>query len=72
MQSVSTLVRHQEGLIGGIFITSKDGTTVAAATVTSGFKLAIVPADIVDAQATYDALNVIIPIEHDTFFAKVH
>ena len=56
---------------GNIYFTSKDGTTVAAATVTSGFKLAIVPANIVDAQATYDALSAIVSIDHDAFFTKV-
>ncbi len=56
---------------GTIYFTKKDGTTVAAATVATGFKLAINPAKIKDAQKTYDALNAIVPIDADSFFIKV-
>lgn len=56
---------------GNIYFTSKDGTTVAAATVANGFKIAIVPNLIKDEQATFDTINAITPIERETFFEKV-
>ena len=52
---------------GNIYFTKKDGTTVAAATVATGFKLAINPVKLVDVQKTYDALNPIIPIDLTDF-----
>lgn len=55
---------------GTIYFTKKDGTTVAAATVATGFKLAINPPKIEDSQKTYDALNAIVPIDSDSFFLK--
>jgi cell division protein FtsI/penicillin-binding protein 2 len=55
---------------GIIYFTKKDGTTVAAATVATGFKLAINPPKIVDAQKTYDALNAVVPIVSEDFFAR--
>lgn len=56
---------------GTIYFTKKDGTTVAAATVATGFKLAINPPKIEDAQKTYEALNSIVPIDSELFFSKV-
>lgn len=56
---------------GNIYFTQKDGTTVAAATVVNGFKLAIVPDLIEDPDAVFDALNSIVPIDRESFFAKV-
>ncbi len=55
---------------GIIYFTKKDGTTVAAATVATGFKLAINPPKIKDVQSTYDLLNAIVPIEQEDFFAR--
>ena len=55
---------------GSIYFTKKDGTTVAAATVASGFKLAIDPGKIGNAEALYAALNAIVPIDKDQFTIK--
>lgn len=55
---------------GNIYLTSKDGTTVAAATVASGFKIAITPNLIENPEETFAAINAIVPIEHDAFIAK--
>jgi cell division protein FtsI/penicillin-binding protein 2 len=55
---------------GTIYFTKKDGTTVAAATVATGFKLAINPPKIVDAQKAYDALNTIVPIDETDFLNR--
>ena len=55
---------------GIIYATSKDGTMVELASVSSGFKLAIVPSEIQDVEATYAALSKIVTIDHDTFVAR--
>ena len=52
---------------GKIYATAKDGTLVELASVTAGYKLAIVPSQIKDAEATYAAINAIVPIDHDSF-----
>lgn len=55
---------------GSIYFTKKDGVTVAAATVASGFKLSITPNKIVDVAGTYEALNNIVPIDKELFLSK--
>ncbi len=55
---------------GVIYATNKDGATVPLASVSSGYKLAIVPGELADAEATYTALNAITPIDHDIFAAR--
>ena len=55
---------------GNIYFTAKDGTTVAAATVVNGFKLAIDPALIQDADETAASINAIVPINQDSFLEK--
>ncbi len=55
---------------GNIYMTTKDQTTVAAATVVSGFKLAINPSLVTDPERTYESINAIVPIERDAFLAK--
>lgn len=55
---------------GNIYFSTKDGTTVAAATIVNGFKLAITPALVVDIERTYTAINQIVPIDREAFFAK--
>ncbi|MEI8130024.1 MAG: penicillin-binding protein 2 [bacterium] len=52
---------------GKIFATAKDGSLVELASVTQGFKLAIVPNELVDKEGTYKALSGIITLDHDTF-----
>lgn len=54
---------------GKIYATAKDGTLVELASVTAGYKLAIVPSQIKDAEAAYRAINARIPIDHDAFIA---
>ncbi len=55
---------------GNIYFTSKDGTTVAAATVINGFKLAIAPNMVKDPDATYMALNDVVVIDRTSFMAS--
>jgi len=55
---------------GNIYFTTKDGTTVAAATVASGFKLAIVPNQITDPEAVYEQINAIAPTDKNTFLTQ--
>ncbi len=55
---------------GSIFFESKDGTRVAAATLESGFLLAMHPALLLDAEYTYRALSAIIPLDHEDFFTR--
>ena len=56
---------------GNIYFTNKDGTTVAAGTVVSGFKIAIAPDLISDEESTYDAINEVVALDRDAFFIKV-
>ncbi len=55
---------------GSIYFTKKDGATVAAATVATGFKLAINPAKLGDIQKTYDVLNAIVPVDEIDFLDR--
>ncbi|HSE57048.1 MAG TPA: hypothetical protein VLB02_03115, partial [Candidatus Paceibacterota bacterium] len=55
---------------GTIYFTKRDGTTVAAATVASGFKLAIAPAQITDSEAVYSALRQYIELDRQDFFSR--
>ena len=55
---------------GTIYATTKDGTHVELATVTAGFKLAIVPDQVKDKEATYTALAPFITIDHTTFIDR--
>lgn len=57
---------------GAIYFTTKDGVLVPAAAVRSGFTLAINPTLLVDKdlEAVYEAVNAIVPIEREEFFAK--
>lgn len=55
---------------GDIFFETKDGDTISAATLKTGFTVAINPKILVDATSTYEKVNAIIPLDHDTFFAK--
>ncbi len=55
---------------GKILGTSKQGTLVELATVASGYKLAIVPSQLADAEESYQALSAIISLDHDTYIAR--
>ncbi len=55
---------------GTIYFTRKDGELVSAATQTLGFKLAIHPIKVVDAEVAYQKINAIKAINHDEFITK--
>lgn len=55
---------------GSIFFSSKNGSLVAAATISSGFKIAMKPKDIVDIEAAYTALDPYTEMTHDDFIAR--
>jgi cell division protein FtsI/penicillin-binding protein 2 len=56
---------------GSIFFSKKDGSLVAGATITSGFKIAIIPKKIIDSESTYSKLIPYIKMDKETFLAKV-
>ncbi|MEK9184125.1 MAG: penicillin-binding protein 2 [Patescibacteria group bacterium] len=56
---------------GSIYFTRKDGSLLSAATLTTGFTIAMNPEQVVDAEATYTALSALIPIEREAFMASV-
>jgi cell division protein FtsI/penicillin-binding protein 2 len=55
---------------GSIFFSKEDGSLMAAATVTSGFKVAMVPKDIVDPSDAYTKLAPYMKMDKETFIAK--
>lgn len=55
---------------GTIYFTKKDGTTVAAATVATGFKLSIAPEKLTNKEKVYEALSAVVPIDREDFFQK--
>ncbi|MCR4285570.1 MAG: penicillin-binding protein 2 [Candidatus Kaiserbacteria bacterium] len=55
---------------GSIFFTTKDNENVSAATIKSGYLLAIDPSRIEDAEKTYAEINALLPLDHDTFIAR--
>lgn len=57
---------------GSIFFTTKDGEKVSAATIQSGYLLSIDPTRIEDAEATYEKINSVYPIEKEDFLEKAN
>ncbi len=55
---------------GSIYLTTKNNEKVSAATIQSGYLLAIDPTRIEDAGKTYDALTAIIPLDKDEFMKR--
>lgn len=55
---------------GSIFFSKKDNSMVSAATVTSGFKIAIIPKNIIDPLDTYKKLSPYLKMDEATFLAK--
>ncbi len=55
---------------GNIFFQNKDGELVSAATLKSGFIVAVNPQILKDPERVYEILNPILPLEHDVFIAK--
>lgn len=56
---------------GSIYFSKKDGSLVAAGTVTSGFKLAMVPKDILNKEDVYEKLSPYMKMDKETFLSKV-
>ncbi|MEI6842912.1 MAG: penicillin-binding protein 2 [bacterium] len=55
---------------GTIFFQNRDGSLVSAATLKSGFTIAVNPMQIKDAEGDYLKLNGMLPTNHDDFIAK--
>ncbi len=55
---------------GTIFFTTKDGTLVPAAVMQSGWRVAIQPPQLTDAQGAYSKINAITPIDRERFVAS--
>lgn len=56
---------------GSILFTRKDGTYLSAATVATGFLVAMDPEEVKDPNAAYEAVRSILPnVDHDAFFAS--
>lgn len=55
---------------GNIYFTTKDGEKVSAATIQTGYLLALDPSKVVDIEKTYNALSTIIPLDRETFFER--
>lgn len=55
---------------GTIFFTDKNGMRLSAASLASGYTLAVVPPQIVDAHAAYQAVAALAPVDEATFMAK--
>jgi cell division protein FtsI/penicillin-binding protein 2 len=56
---------------GSIFFSKKDGSLITAGTITSGFKLAVVPKNIENPEDTYLKLSQYLKIDKETFFKKI-
>jgi len=57
---------------GSIFFTKKDGSLVAAGTVSSGYKIAINAKNIVDVDKTYKDLDPYMEMDYKTFVSKAN
>ncbi len=55
---------------GTIYFSNKDGSTVSAATLQSGYVVAVNPEIIKNPENAYQKLNAIFPVDHDVFIAK--
>lgn len=56
---------------GTIYFTRKDGTLLSAATLRNGFTIAMNPKLVEDPEGAYQAINTLVPIEREAFFASV-
>jgi len=56
---------------GGIFFSKKDGSLVTAGTITTGFKVAMVPKEIIDGEDVYSKLSSYMKMDKETFLSKV-
>ena len=55
---------------GTIFFKGKDGGWIGGATTISGFKLAINPKEITDANTLYEKISSVVPLDKESFFTK--
>ena len=55
---------------GSIFFTAQDGSLVSAATLKTGFTLALSPKDITDPEGAWNALSAVVPLQREDFFLK--
>lgn len=55
---------------GSIFFTARDGNLVSAASLKTGFTLALTPKSITDPETAWNALSPIVPLEREDFLAK--
>lgn len=64
-------VRSVKGLFdrGTVYFTTKYGTRVSAATLKTGYTLAVSPDMVTDAEGAYEKLSSIVPIEREAFLA---
>lgn len=53
---------------GTIYFTRKDGTLISAATIQSGFLIAIDPEELQDPTSVYSQINAIVPIDSNIFY----
>lgn len=53
-----------------IYFTDKDGNQIIAATLKSGFTLAVNPTKVTDVNALYTAINSVVPLDKSDFIAK--
>ncbi len=55
---------------GTVYFENKDGTTVGAATLKSGFVVAMNPKQLTDAEVAYQKITALIPLDRNDFLAK--
>ena len=55
---------------GSIYLSTKDGEKVSAATIQSGYLLALDPSRINDPESLYTELNALLPLDHDLFIDR--
>src|SRR3989344_6442261 len=58
------------GSRGSIFFTTKNGELVSAAVMQTGWRIAIKPDELIDAEAAYAQLKEHVPLDRDRFFAS--
>jgi len=55
---------------GSIFFSDKSGDLISAAVQTLGYKIAINPTKIIDAENSYQALSSVVELDHDAYLSK--
>lgn len=72
MQATDQYVSASGGFYdrGSIFFKDKDGREVSAATIKTGYLLALKPVELKEPQRAYEVLSPFIEIDRDTFFAR--